>query len=610
MSIIVKIPSISIITFISNLFFLNQAISTSLNNLESQTEKDWELIVITQGDIDCKPFQQAINGKEMKHIVAEDGLLPVEKIIEISNGEYITYWNTRVAYYPGHLSLLSSHLSNKPDVDIVFSEIKTNPSITLFAEKDLQCLHPRMTTFSFMHRKNCLLKYSGSFLISSNRLSSLWVDIVQEYPYFLTGAITGERINMQPVTREQPLKILILIHYMNVPPFTGGLIRMLRPLISLSGGRDYEFTILFPADSEEKIREIKSYFSQLDGAWHIEGAVKNIFPVLHQERYSFTIPEAVCDITFSSFSDKLTELLQQEHYDIIQLEHSQMGWVIPLIRNYAPRVKIVLNLHNVEWLLPKRTFENGHSLTPLVRKKACMEWVRMNNWEQKIYSEVDHCITISPVEKEIFSRYSPGTPVTYIPIGLDLTRYDKAINTSDDEIPKLLFMGHLEYYPNLLGLMWFTNEVWPSVLRESPRAELHVVGYGVSSSIKQYLSDFPGIKFWGQQEDETYFLKTCHVFIVPLFIGAGSRIKIVTSWASGLPAVSTTIGAEGLLYRDGENILIADDPASFADKVLLLINNPGLRKSLSDSGLQLAREHYSLDGACRRLDSLYKSLMR
>jgi len=162
---------------------------------------------------------------------------------------------------------------------------------------------------------------------------------------------------------------------------------------------------------------------------------------------------------------------------------------------------------------------------------------------------------------------------------------------------------------NLHGLLWFIDEVMPLLKQTHPHARLLIAGFGTpDSKFMQHIRGRKDIVFLGEQKDERPLLSQSQVFVVPLWIGAGARVKILTAWAAGIPVVSTTVGAEGLACTDGENILVADQPSEFAEKVARLMEDEDLARRLSRNGRALVEQRYSLDYAAREYDRIYNSI--
>jgi polysaccharide biosynthesis protein PslH len=164
-----------------------------------------------------------------------------------------------------------------------------------------------------------------------------------------------------------------------------------------------------------------------------------------------------------------------------------------------------------------------------------------------------------------------------------------------------VFSGNLEYHPNIEAVRWFRTRVWPRVRENAPGAEWRLLGSN-PAAVAAFTRGDPRIRVVGPVEDAIASLAEAKVCIAPLLSGSGTRFKILEAWAAGRAVVSTTLGAEGLGARDGEHLLLADDPKDFADAVLRLWNDPSLRARLGDAGRSHYQDRFTWPAAWRKLD--------
>jgi glycosyltransferase involved in cell wall biosynthesis len=170
------------------------------------------------------------------------------------------------------------------------------------------------------------------------------------------------------------------------------------------------------------------------------------------------------------------------------------------------------------------------------------------------------------------------------------------------EIPEencIVFSGNLEYHPNVEAVRWFRREVWPRLRRRFPRLEWRLVGRN-PQAVRQWVRGDDRIVVTGPVENAVETLARAKVCVVPLRSGSGTRFKILEAWAAGRAVVSTTLGAEGL--GAGDHLLLADEPAAFADAVGRLLECSGLRRALGDAGRALYLERYTWRAAWRALE--------
>lgn len=167
---------------------------------------------------------------------------------------------------------------------------------------------------------------------------------------------------------------------------------------------------------------------------------------------------------------------------------------------------------------------------------------------------------------------------------------------------EILFVGTLSYYPNEDAVRYFASEIFPLIRKVYGDSILfRIVGFGCPASLKE-VDKLPGVKLMGYQESLDPFYADASLVVVPLRAGTGTRLKIQEAFTRQRPIVSTSIGAEGLKVTHGENILLADDPAAFAEACLNILAQPELAAHLVKGGLDLHRESYSLDTLIKAYD--------
>lgn len=405
-------------------------------------------------------------------------------------------------------------------------------------------------------------------------------------------------------------RLLILTGYLYCPPISGGAMRMINPIARLCRTGDYQVTYLFQYTDESQLSKARDYFSDYPSIT-VAGVPKRR-PLHLAENLEFHLPRDVLNAMDLDYYRELERLLEADQFDLIQVEHSWMSWVVPLVRKTTGgRVPVVLDVHNVEYLMFERWLKycSGDEYT-----RINSSYERMKDWEREVWKWYDAGLTVSPIETQIFTECNGNlTPAWDIPTGggMDLERFTGKEWLPGEGSKAMLYLGTMEWYPNMQGIFWFIESVMPHIKKRHADASLYIAGFGKpSGELLGRIAGREDIKYLGEQEDERDLLGKSKVDIVPLWIGAGARVKILTAWAAGIPVVATTIGAEGLRYTQGENILVADDPAEFADHVCRIMEDHDLARKLSVAGRSLVQQQYSLDIAVKRHDEAYQALVK
>lgn len=218
-----------------------------------------------------------------------------------------------------------------------------------------------------------------------------------------------------------------------------------------------------------------------------------------------------------------------------------------------------------------------------------IEAIKLRRYERQKMPIYQACVVCSNADAAFVRRDAPELILRVIPNGVDLDHFRLSSLPRRDP-PVLLFVGTMHYYPNIDAVRYFFAEIYPLIRQARPDVRVQIVGHRPPPEI-QRLAELPGVEVTGSVPDVRAYYEQAAVFIVPLRLGGGTRLKIVEAMAMGLPVVSTSVGAEGLDVRSGENIFIADDPRSFADGVLRILSDPAMWQRLSEEGRRLARRY-------------------
>jgi polysaccharide biosynthesis protein PslH len=294
----------------------------------------------------------------------------------------------------------------------------------------------------------------------------------------------------------------------------------------------------------------------------------------------------------------LKDLVSQQHFDFVHADQLWMAQYASLVKSLSPSIHSVLDEHNACFQIFQRLAQNEKN--PLKRILLEREWRLMRAYEKNTCASSDDILTVTEDDKQtLLGLFAPAARIALanrmenIPICVDIDESSRFVKSPKGR--SVLYVGTMFYLPNVEGMQWFLQEVWPLVLREIGDATLTVVGKNPPQKLQEMgaSSAFAGsVQFTGFVPDLLPYFETASVFIVPLLSGGGMRVKIVDAWRWQTAIISTRVGAEGLQIRDGENILIVDDPASFARGLIELFKEPQLAERLGRNGRIWVEQHY------------------
>ncbi len=322
-------------------------------------------------------------------------------------------------------------------------------------------------------------------------------------------------------------------------------------------------------------------------------------------------PDMALRLYSPAYAQALRELLTTEAFDVVQVEGIELACYLPLVRQWmgarAPR--LILDEYNAEYLLQQRAFETD--LRSLRRFPTALysliQWRRLMRFERGVCRQADRVLAVSEADADVLRRLVGGLEPVVVPNGVDTLRYHPGLPDSLPlEHPALLFTGKMDFRPNTDACLWFHRHVWPLVRAGAHQARLYVVGKNPPPRLKPLLDD-PSVTVSGYVSDILPYFGGADVYIAPLRIGGGTRLKVLEAMSAGLPLVSTTLGVEGVSLLPGEHALLADTRQAFAEAILSLLGDPARRQALGAAARQFVLEHYDWRLIVPRLAPVYAS---
>ena len=217
-------------------------------------------------------------------------------------------------------------------------------------------------------------------------------------------------------------------------------------------------------------------------------------------------------------------------------------------------------------------------------------------------------MTMSTEDRDWIKRMVPDSKVSIVANGIDV-EYFKNTPIRRPKSPTVLFVGNYKWLPNVDAAKYIAYEIWPSIHRQIPNAELKIVGRDATNEILK-LKRIPGVNVIGEVGDIREALGSAHVMLAPIRNGRGTRYKILEAMAAGLPVVSTSLGIEGIRAKDGVNALIRDSKEELVRATVELLKNPALTKKLAINGKRLVDNNFNWEKISGDLDVVYQKLGR
>jgi len=356
--------------------------------------------------------------------------------------------------------------------------------------------------------------------------------------------------------------------------------------------RHHEISYLSFSDASETgadrrgMREVASDLVTIPRSEPAKGTVKFY---LHASRYLVDrVPYAVAKYRSAAYRRAIEQLLNDRQFDAIVCDF------LPPVVNLPDKLPCpaILFTHNVESEIWRRHAENAGNRA--ARLLLSEQRRRMARFERDALSRFDLVLAVSDTDRQTFGRLYPGalrTPAHVVQTGVDTAYFAPVSGTSPGRRAHLVFTGSMDWLPNEDAMQYFVREILPRIRQVEPEATLSIIGRSPTPTVKR-LADIAGIEVTGRVNDVRPHIAAGAVYVVPLRIGGGTRLKIFEAMAMGKAVVSTTVGAEGLPVTPGGNIVIADEPARFAQAVIHLIRDQDARVRVETAARRLVVERY------------------
>jgi glycosyltransferase involved in cell wall biosynthesis len=299
---------------------------------------------------------------------------------------------------------------------------------------------------------------------------------------------------------------------------------------------------------------------------------------------------------------RLAALLQEEHFDVVQIEILYMTPYVETVKKYS-NAKIILRSHNVEHLLWERiSQETGNILKRWYLKTLAR---RLKNYELGNLNTYDGIVTISAHDAAFFREAGCTIPLTDVPFGVETEDYKPSKIPS--EFPSLFHLGSMNWLPNEEGIRWFLEKAWPLITEKFPELKLYLAGRMMPDWLNKL--ETKNVEVLGEVPDARMFMLSKGVMVVPLFSGSGIRIKIIEGMALGKTVISTTVGAEGINYTSNKNILIADDEKEFLTAIEQCVTNKYVTDQVGEEARKLILQEHSLEHVLKKLETFYRQVL-
>ncbi len=319
-------------------------------------------------------------------------------------------------------------------------------------------------------------------------------------------------------------------------------------------------------------------WTQLSAVADLRGRLRGLSSALPYSVLRFRSPE---------MRRRVAARLAGEHFDAVICD------VFTAVNLPETALPILLNHENVEHVILRRYLTRERHLAKLAY--AGLEYLKLKRWERAVCARSTVGMACSRADRAVLEALCASRQVTIVP---------NVVDTAPDPLPgsedslTVLFQGGMDWYPNRDAVVFFASAILPELQRLCPQVNFVVAGRNPAPAFVKRFSNTDGMTFTGTVDDMRAVIARAAVCVAPLRIGSGTRLKILEAAAMAKPIVSTGLGAEGLEFVDGEEILLVDEPRPFADTIAALLRDGARRRTLGQAARARVEKQYSLSVLC------------
>lgn len=396
------------------------------------------------------------------------------------------------------------------------------------------------------------------------------------------------------------MKILMVTPYVPYPPSSGGQIRTLNLLKYLSQNHQIYLVCLYKNEEEKRFENFlkpfcqKIYLCQRPAKpWTIKNILRTIFslqPFLIVRNFSFSAKKII------------SELLKKEKFDVI---HAETFYVMP----HLPKTNIPIIL--VEQTIEYKVYQHFlNSLPTFLRIFLYLDILKLIYWERYYWKKANIVCPVSLYDEKIIKKLEKNIKTAIIPNGAGEEMFVKKLPKKDLKNPILIFQGNFNWLQNTEAAKFLIEKIFPKIIKTNSKIKLIISGQNaqkIKKLIKMKEINIIDLSLNETKKVKQLYLKST-LFVAPIFGPGGTRLKILSAMASGLPVISTLVGIEGLKVKDNAHVLIAKSAEEFVSKIRYILNNPKKYYQIQKNAYQHVKINFNWKNIAKKLEKVYQNL--
>jgi len=317
----------------------------------------------------------------------------------------------------------------------------------------------------------------------------------------------------------------------------------------------------------------------------------------------FSKPYNINWLKSRDYSLKLSEWIRVKRYDLVHFDTISL---IPYFSHIVGDTATCLDHHNIESHMLLRRAQNEKNY--LKKIYYWQEGLRLQKYEKKYCPQFTLNITCSDLDTERLQKLTPDSKILTIPNGVDLEYFKPQRQLEKKQ--RLIFVGTMNWYPNVEAVLYIANELWPLLKKKFPHLHCDIIGANPPERILELSKKYQDFHVHGFVDDVRPYIETASVYVCPIQDGGGTKLKILDAMALESAMVAHPIACEGINVTDGDNVLLADEPATFVEKIRSLLDSPETCSSIGSSARLLMESMYGYEAIGKQLSDAFKLCAR
>ncbi|HTU91282.1 MAG TPA: glycosyltransferase [Gemmataceae bacterium] len=419
----------------------------------------------------------------------------------------------------------------------------------------------------------------------------------------MTSRVSSKRTFSSPTTRSSSaLRVVMVDEELPYPPTSGKRIRTLNLTLRLARRHRLTYVCHRNANAEEA-RKAAAFFAE-QGIETI--VVERTVPAKCGPRFYLRLaanllsplPYSVAAHKSRALRRALAEIPRKQRVDVWHCEWTPYA---ETLRGIATGRRVMM-AHNVESVIWQRYYETESN--PLRRWYIGRQWRKFQRFERRVLGEVEWAVAVSDTDARRLREDFGVDCVAVVENGVDTAYFQPQARRRRPN--RLLFLGSLDWRPNLDGVSLLLEKIFPAVRAVEPSASLCLVGRNPPEALRRQVAAMPGVKLHANVPDVRPYLADCGMLVVPLRIGGGSRLKILEALASGTPVLSTRVGAEGLRLEEGHDFTVVEDIDGLKNAIITAVRHPDVLQAECERGRERVLENYDWDRLAGQLEQVWR----